>query len=63
MLLLGRSANKFELNNYSGALEDITEAINMHTRKGDHGFHEILCSNFEKFISSPRKIDQNEIQN
>ena len=55
MILLLRSGIKFELNNYSGALEDITEAINMHARKGEHGFHEILCSNFEKFISSSKE--------
>ena len=55
MLLAGRSYNKFELNNYSGALEDITKAINMHTRKGDHGYHEKFCDAFEIYLSSSKE--------
>jgi len=55
MLFQFRSYAKFESGNYKGALADITTAINMNENLGGNDIqHDILCGNYEGFISELR---------
>ena len=55
MLYFLRSVARFESGNYKGALDDITTAINWNEIQGGNDTeHDILCGNYERFISELR---------
>ncbi len=62
MLFFLRSTAKFDSGNYKGALVDISTAINMNENLGGEDVeHDILCGNYERFISDLKVVNRSKL--